>query len=307
LKHLLIFTAAALAASASAHAADVPVRQAAPAPLVMAAPVFSWSGFYVGVNVGSAWGGDSDAIVTPPNTFVYGERTRLTATPSTTPYGTPTYIARGGVGTFLFPNDRDRAFGGAQIGYNIQFGSFVAGVEVDAQSMGGRRHNLNSEGIGFEGTGLTTVPADTPLADRDAGRFTGYTGRGATWFGTARGRLGFALDKILIFGTGGLAYGGGSRNTFGESVGSGTGWVWGAGAEWAVTDNVTVKFEALRVNLGNYEAARVRQDFVATGFTAGPVTDVSIRRRDEFNVIRAGLNYKFGWASAPAGAVVAAY
>ena len=104
---LLAATAIATVAVSAASAADLPVRSAPPAPIIAAAPIFTWTGFYAGVNAGWGWR-DSDR-----ESVVLGG-----ATP----------------GTLFFDNDDDGGFtGGGQIGYNYQIGSFVLGLEADIQ------------------------------------------------------------------------------------------------------------------------------------------------------------------------------
>ncbi len=124
MKKILLSTVALLSLSAGAMAADLPARRMAPAPFVAAVPVFTWTGFYVGVNAGIGfYNNDADDIVF-------------------------------GGGTWLADSDDDASFiGGAQIGYNYQIGSFVVGVEGDLQwaDFGGTTYT-------FDGT---TVTADS--------------------------------------------------------------------------------------------------------------------------------------------------
>ncbi|WP_370644964.1 outer membrane protein [Microvirga sp. ACRRW] len=91
--------------AANASAADLP--RAAPPPIVAAPPIFTWTGFYAGVNAGWGWRDDNSESV----------------------------ILGGAVpGTLFFDNNNDGGFvGGGQIGYNYQMGSFVIGVETDIQ------------------------------------------------------------------------------------------------------------------------------------------------------------------------------
>jgi len=96
LKALLTGLAVATAVGTAAHAADLPVRSAPPAP------VFTWTGFYVGVNAGYGWNTNDDDVVIP------------------------------GVGRFE-ADDEGGFVGGGQIGYNYQIGSFVLGLETDIQ------------------------------------------------------------------------------------------------------------------------------------------------------------------------------
>src|SRR5918997_5383754 len=69
---LLAATAGAALAASSAAAADLPVRAAPPAPVIAAVPVFTWTGFYVGVNAGYGWqdSNNGSTVFVPPGTFV---------------------------------------------------------------------------------------------------------------------------------------------------------------------------------------------------------------------------------------------
>ncbi|MCV5185543.1 outer membrane beta-barrel protein, partial [Escherichia coli] len=76
------------------------------------------------------------------------------------------------------------------------------------------------------------------------------------WFGTVRGRLGYAFDRWLVYGTGGFAYGGGSRSPYAASYPytlpdtARIGYALGGGVEYALTDHISVKVEGLYVDLG---------------------------------------------------------
>jgi outer membrane immunogenic protein len=104
LKALLASLAVTTALGTAAHAADLPSRYAppAPAPVVAAVPVFTWTGFYVGVNAGYGWNTNDENVLVP------------------------------GVGV-VSSGDEGGFVGGGQIGYNYQIGSFVLGVETDIQ------------------------------------------------------------------------------------------------------------------------------------------------------------------------------
>lgn len=107
---LLAGTAALAIAASAAQAADLPSRYAPP-PVVAAVPVFSWTGFYVGVNAGYGWNTQDNHNYFDP---IYG------------------YSSGGSDGGFI---------GGGQIGYNYQMGQFVIGLETDIQyaDIGGGR------------------------------------------------------------------------------------------------------------------------------------------------------------------------
>ncbi|MGV6876136.1 outer membrane protein [Pseudochelatococcus sp. B33] len=231
--------AVSLVASGAAIAADLPSRQIEPvAPVV--APIFSWTGFYVGVNAGYAWNSNNDDHVWNGTVFVNTG------------------------------NDDGGFTGGGQIGYNYQFGQFVAGIEAD----------INYADLKQNNNAYVTWNPNTD--------FFGASGAGIEWFGTVRARLGFAIDRALIYGTGGFAYGGGGGGHgfiydgfyYENDNDTRTGWTLGGGIEYAITDNITARVEGLYVNLGKED----RNHFL-------PVYQ---KRKDtEFGVVRAGLNYKF--------------
>jgi outer membrane immunogenic protein len=98
MKKILLASVALFGFAGAASAADLPLRAAPPAPIVAAAPIFTWTGFYVGVNAGYGWSDDDfDAV------------------------------------DFADDEDDGGFVGGAQIGYNYQIGSFVVGLEGDLQ------------------------------------------------------------------------------------------------------------------------------------------------------------------------------
>ena len=136
--------------------------------------------------------------------------------------------------------------GGLQGGYNWQFDQFVFGGETDIQLSG----------------------ADDTFA---AWKFSN------PWFGTLRARLGFALNNILVYGTGGFAYGGikGELGAITETQ-THTGWTAGLGMEVGFTPNWSAKFEYLYIDLGN-----------------NPYTITGVNNGYESNILRFGVNYHF--------------
>ena len=136
--------------------------------------------------------------------------------------------------------------GGVQAGYNWQSGQWVFGVEGDLQANG----------------------AEDTFAPW---KFSN------PWFGTVPGRLGYALNNILFYGTAGLAFGSVRAETFGLSEShTNAGWTAGVGAEFGVAQNWTAKVEYLYVNLSD-------ERFSVTGMPNGY----------QFGLIRAGVNYHF--------------
>jgi outer membrane immunogenic protein len=136
--------------------------------------------------------------------------------------------------------------GGAQAGYNWQIGSWVLGLEGDIQATG----------------------ADDTFAPW---KFSN------PWFGTVRGRVGYAFSNIMFYGTGGLAFGELRGETFGLSESHTTaGWTAGVGAEFGFAPNWSAKVEYLYVDLSNSQ-------FTITGVPNGY----------RFGMVRAGVNYHF--------------
>jgi outer membrane immunogenic protein len=121
------------------------------------------------------------------------------------------------------------------------------------------------------------------------------------WFGTARGRIGFApLCRLLIYATGGLAYANTdySANT---NFDNGTtypvsftrttlGWTVGGGLEYAVGHHWSVKAEYLYYDLGDEGKT---QDQLFFGAPQGPPFFVHYNFENTGNIVRGGLNYKF--------------
>ena len=225
---LLAATAALAIAASMAHAADLPGRYS-PAPAYNALPVFTWTGFYAGLNAGYGWNVGDSRYYDPA--FRNGKRS----------------------GGFV---------GGAQAGYNYQFGMFVGGLETD----------LQYAAVGNKGASYGT---------------TYYPGDSDGFFGTIRARAGVAFDRALVYGTGGFAYGdiGGNRGydtLLGYHSGDEINWGWtlGGGVEYAITNNFTAKVEGLYVDLDTKD-----------NYTLGG--RVNVDRDAEFGVLRAGVNYKF--------------
>lgn len=224
------------------------------------AAVYDWTGFYLGTNLGYSFG-----RATTNGTQTIGSL--VAALTTVTPMS-----GRADVNGFV---------GGGQLGYNWQHGAWVFGLEGDIQLS-------NERGSGDVCTGA--CPAGFVFT-RD------YK---LDWFGTARGRVGFLpADRILLYATGGLAYGhfSGSSSTlpmnFGTWTSTNAGWTVGAGVESALGANWSVKFEYLYMDLGSVGGSSATVGLNHWVFNT-KFTD---------NIARVGLNYKFG---GPAG-VVARY
>lgn len=251
-----------MALTVSALAADLPK-----APVYKAAPAaaYSWTGFYVGGNIGGAWDAGWDANLNPTGA------TAIATFPALSLGQSASGVTAGG-----------------QIGYNWQFApNWVAGIEADLQW-------TNIDG------GPTISPVPIPAGGSNPG-FATMT-RDVEWFGTVRARFGYSWDRVLTYATGGLAYGrvnyagdvnfnvtGGQASPVAFSD-TEVGWTIGGGIEWAVAGNWTIKGEYLYVSLG--DGASGHACFPITG-CANAGTAYNWNDTD-FHVARFGINYKFG-------------
>ena len=329
------------------QAADLPSRVAPP---VYSAPplAFSWTGLYVGGNAGYGFdrtgGASGPTALSVPAAAVGRFAVR--------PAGASPFLPQ----TF---GRRDGFVGGGQIGYNYQFGNLsgvVVGAEADfdyngltggngtggfGSAVAGGNPRVGPQGRGFGispvGTGLATAPGNVAFFNNQ------HRGPGE-FLGTIRGRLGYAFDRVLVYGTGGFAYtdgrndgvtggfangasvpanfytgfaarGAGARvAASGGGTGGLTGYVVGGGIEYAIaTDSVinvlhssavTLRVEGLYYDLGHASGGGGTQA-VGVSNTGAAITGSGLASRDNtFAVVRAGLNFKFG---APPAPVVARY
>ncbi len=234
----------ALIAIAAAGAADA-------APMPMPVP-YSWTGFYVGGQIGGGWARTSSSF----SGFDAGD-----TSPAVSPNGAGLIV-------------------GGQLGYNRQFGFWLAGVETDIAGA-------------FIGGNASSVSPNT--------FFTVPTEQDINWFGTLRGRLGILpTDRLLVFATGGLAYGGVTvssvslavgGNCVTSSCGSGsasatrTGSAVGGGVEYAWSNYLTFKAEYLYVDLGSLSVTYPITLAVSKATTTSTFAA---------NIVRLGLNIKLG-------------
>jgi outer membrane immunogenic protein len=260
--------------TANALAADLPARSYTKAPVVVADPAYNWTGFYVGAHLGYGWEDNRTDVTTLPSPAVFNEV------------------------PFSFNNKPSGILGGLQAGYNWQTGKFVWGVEADISA-------TDIHGSSSTGPIFVIVPPGVSLA----GSSHTNTQR-MDWFGTVRGRLGFtATDRLLVYATGGLAYGHVKNTSFQElvpgfaglqfaGVDSVTrlGWTVGAGGEWAINSNWSIKGEYLYFDLGSHTVTGLRVAFVPPDPFA---TQTTFQNRG--SIARLGVNYKWG------GPVVARY
>jgi outer membrane immunogenic protein len=154
---------------------------------------------------------------------------------------------------------------GATVGFNAQMDNFVLGVEGD---------------VAWSGASGTAVCVAAPAFDCE-GRLN--------WLGAIKGRVGVAMDSVLLFATAGLAAGGVTANVVptpggltGTYSGTMTGWTVGGGVELAVTDAISVKAEYNYVNMGGLQAP------------IGTVSGVEATNLSSTNhVVKVGVNFHF--------------
>jgi hypothetical protein len=225
---LLGVAAYAGAMIASAHAADLATRPVTKAPPAYAPPPLTWNGFYIGAHLGGAW---SEADWTTPVTGVSAN------------------------------SSSSGLLGGAQVGYNWQYGATVFGIEGDFSGT-----NLQSSNTGVSGFSNTTS---------------------AYWTSTVTGRLGYAFDRALVYGKGGLAIadqkdsvtspGGGLFSTTGPQPRPAGRLVAAWNMRWIPTgqlkSNTITSVSARRASLPRYRAARPAPSIsISRGSSAGSTT-----------------------------------
>src|SRR4051795_12238577 len=175
MKKTLLSSVALVGLTAGATAADLPRRQyVAPAPYV-AVPVFTWTGFYVGVNAGAAFK-DNNRDNTCIDSFGFGfgdcfggSALAVQTRNGLAPVGPVTGFNAVGLG-FRERQNNDAVFaGGGQIGYNWQFtpgSGWVIGVEADIQGLANDRRNDDFLALGGFGgfNGIFTAAPVAPIA-----------------------------------------------------------------------------------------------------------------------------------------------
>lgn len=274
-----------------ASAADLPRREAPPA-VFTPIPVFTWTGFYGGTHSSYSFS-DSQQIRTTGNNNGAGGITNTIGTVQNLRRPPSLRSEQDGLGNF-----------GVGVGYNYQFtpgSGFVVGVEADWTWTDLRKHYLYLGPALAENGGIP-----------DPSSFR----QGLNWLGTAQGRIGYAFDRVLVYGTGGFAYGDvnynakfydGAQNLayLGRNDGIETGYVYGGGIEYAIpTDSFLNRFNFIGSFLGasaiTLKAEYLRYDLgsrnVTVAATGLPLATGSYTTRfsTEGSMIRAGFNYKFG-------------
>jgi outer membrane immunogenic protein len=310
IRRIFLASASALALAGTAFAADLPTQ--APPPVFLPPPPM-WTGFYAGINAGGTWSAsnslNTSAIPGGCNPAFPGCA------------ASPTFSVTSAVlATFSAPSSSNAGFiGGGQIGYNYQFAnSWVVGIEADIDGVAGAHKSVN----------FSNSLANPNFVATDLVTQTAFVSKSINYLGTVRGRFGYLITPtLLIFGDGGLAYGGINSSTGiiqGDTVDPGlpfnyfsvgrvsntkVGWTAGGGAEWMFLPNWSAKVEYLYYDLGsvNYQLSPLVNIGGPGSAAPGSIFSSAFPRsatRFNGNVVRAGINYHFNWGAAP---VVAKY
>ncbi len=227
------------------------------APAADSAPSFNWTGPYVGLHLGYGWSSaDTNFHTLPPN------------------FGSESL-------PWTLNQDPGGVVGGAQAGYNYQMGCFVVGIEAD-----------------FSGSGMSGSKSISPIP-HEGGPDPGVlsTQESINWFGTVRPRLGYTVQpNVLIYATGGLAYGDASysaNHDFQRGIQypvsfstTKVGWALGGGVEYAVSKCWTVKAEYLYMDLGSEYG-------VGNPIPPHPPYQQASQWQTTANIFHIGVNYKF--------------
>jgi len=264
-----------VATAVAAQAADLPTKKA-PVEPVYVPPPFTWTGFYVGVNAGAIWkqGNNSNNTLFAPNfPALYA------------------YWPNGGGG-----NGNTGFLGGGQAGYNFQYGAAVFGIETD-----------------FDGSSLsksTSVIGPSFLSPVNGVNdfFTANGKISLDWLGTTRLRVGFVAtpdNRLMFYGTGGVAYGGGTAHlnvydaangiyfSSGNHNSTRTGWTLGAGVEYALTNNIILGAEYLYYNLGSKTVTTAPLNYLAGVNNVYNGVYASSKVNFDGSAVRARISYKF--------------
>jgi outer membrane immunogenic protein len=248
----VLFASVACAIAAPAMAADLSARPVYKAPAPVGAAVFSWTGFYIGGNIGAKWGRFDETLSGPVNSIAF---------------------SRGDSNTEFV--------GGGQIGYLWQTGQFVFGIEGDIDATRLR-------------DSVTVTTAVSPFVAGDSLSVRN------DWQSSVRGRIGWAFDRVLVYATGGGAWG--NLKTTGNFVPVGPtpgftastdktvfGWTVGGGVDYMLMANWSIGAE--------YRFTRFdRDNTVALGAlpVVGGTTPINATTNLDTHEVTARLSYHFG-------------
>ena len=236
-------------------------------PLPPPATSYDWTGGYVGGHVGWGWGRADTSFTPLPNATLFIDLRPTTLRPEPSGFN-----------------------GGAQGGYNWQTGHFVVGAEAD-----------------LSWSRMSGTARVTPIIMNNGSAFPGagflITRQATKWFGTLRPRAGFAFDKILVYGTGGLAYGNVEYSAnadfrpgtatpilffqypvaFSKTK---TGWTAGGGVEVGINQHWSWKAEYLYYDLR-------KESITANPVPVNPPFQVAYGWQTKAHTFNVGVNFRF--------------
>jgi outer membrane immunogenic protein len=259
IRKVLLSTVALVAISGTAFAADLPSRRAPPVYIPPPIPVFTWTGFYAGGDIGYGFGKDVATSYAGARSVVYN-------------VGRP-----------------DGVVGGGHIGYNFSTQSLLGGAASGIAGVpfvggfGGAGGVIGIEGdiTGSNYKGEVIFPGAAPFGVATRQEVAG----------SVRGRVGIAVDRALFFATGGVAFGQ-FRNTYSVIGGPATaintdlthdkiGWTVGGGMEYAITTNWSLRGEYRYSDFGSFT------DLTAAGL------GFNTRHHETVQRATVGFSYKF--------------
>lgn len=257
----LVAVGALIAGPAMAADMGMPVK-APPAPV---AAEFSWTGWYIGANLGGSWANVPENFAIP----ILGAAVANTATSTS-------------------------IVGGGQIGYNYQINHIVLGIEADFD---GRHNSNNFSCLVVAPTGC--VPASASILGlQDTQNWLGTVrGRLGVAFnrvflygtgGLAYGNVQHTLNETQLTGIGGAPL---AALIVSDDT-TRTGWAAGVGAEYAINDNWSIGLEWLHVDLGTDTLNTPTPAVVISTVTFNPS---SASFHDRSDIVRARLDYRFNW------------
>jgi outer membrane immunogenic protein len=301
MKRLVIAIAAIALIGTPALAADMAVK-APPAPLP---PPCIWCGFYIGLSAGGFWANNHN--VTTVSTPIAGFDDGI---------GLGSFAAESAIGATGNVSTGNNAswIAGGQIGYNWQFSpNWVAGIEADIQGVGQNDQSgiLNTVVGPFDFLGTPGEVLNTQFVSSEQ----------LNYLGTLRGRIGvLPTPTLLLYGTGGLAYGGVKAATsivqtnnhceivridcisvaaasFSSLSQTRAGWTAGVGGEWMFATNWSAKFEWLYYDLGRENLNGLLVTNAGLCVTCGGPAVVATHSTTNLtgNIARVGVNYHFNW------------
>lgn len=240
---------------------------------------YDWSGFYAGLTAGAAWSRSDETTNIPCSEPINLGYFCAVGSP-----GQGSTISAAMTGAY----SKTGFTGGAETGYNWQSGATVYGIEVDLQSFKGASRSTT-----FIGTGPNFLVVGAPISLSST--------TDADWLFTARGRIGYTFDSLLLYGTGGLALTRLSTNFNYRDLNSFTGygnwtqsenkvgWAAGAGVEWRLSKTWSVKAEYLYVSFGSITASGNIVTTTPVAYSNAISTSADLTAQ----IARLGVNYKF--------------